>query len=252
MKLRITILFLIMLSLVSHNVTPAPKVVPLSKPNVQKKERNFVKNHSDFEFHTRVHIMNTAILGMSLYHKYKNEYFFDVPEALLQEKLNLHDQEKLAPLSELMQMGYIGEKNLSEQLYAFYGYNKDDLNDVEKLQFLEIIGDLYRFWRIYEMAFHIKYNLLNPDRSLNAIAVKIATIEKLADIVERGESLVSPEEFGKTEMIRGSHFLKDLTPAETEMIIYLEKEYFNITVPHPLYEAHNNRLGKMCSPLFKN
>ena len=66
------------------------------------------------------------------------------------------------------------------------------------------------------MAFFKKKNLLTPEGRPNAVAEKLLELEKIADLVDRGKSPVSAEEFGRPMDSASSFFGKQAERVRTD------------------------------------
>lgn len=204
----------------------------------------FVQSLNDFRTHTSQHIKNVNLLGMLIYQTYKDTLFQDVPEHLLQEKLQLHDFEKIATLPELRELGYTKSTTFTQRLYKHYGTSKKDMPSIKSLIF-----ELNSYATLIEFTFFQKHNLLNPDLQPSPIAEKLQMIEKIADRIDREMSPISPEEFGVARMRRAKAYLN--SPLEKSIAKNIAKIYHRVVPVNPLISnikpTSNN---PTCSNLF--
>jgi len=188
------------------------------------------------------------MLGMHLYEHYKEE-FPSVKKKNLRSFLHFHDQAKIRyDPSFLAYYGHSSRnKIIIERVFEFYGINIDQLildNPIEgpkyKNKLFATIKDLNALDENVGKVILKKLNLFSNHGQLSTEAIEIMRIEKIVDLVDRGMSKISPEEFAKSNMIPASKYLKD--PKDQKMARYLESQYDRLVSEHKLSYAQFKKL----------
>lgn len=182
----------------------------------------------EFYEHTQKHRARVKALGMELF-KSHPELFEGLDRAQVEHVLDAHDQAKVRPSVKAPD-----GRPFYQVLYK-EGFGKgldrsivDSLNASDK--------------EILERAEERLGVKGNPD-----LKAKVERIEKIADLVDRGMSPVSSEEFGR-KMEKASRFL---TSAEDrELAKFLEKRYSTITKGLQYKGLSPLRLGSLANRLY--
>jgi len=184
------------------------------------KTAKFVRNFDDFFNHTKLHVERVKRMGMWFYIHNRNE-FPDVNDGLVEEFLALHDKGKLVfTLSQLSE----DDKPVLRRLYSFFG-RKNDLSLEEQALLKKTVDDLNSIDDEVAFKFFKKNNLISKDGVLSPAAIELKQIEHAADVTDRVQSEVSPEEFGR-KMFPAS---QNLVGKERKMSAVLEEHYKEIT-----------------------
>ena len=174
--------------------------------------RQYVRGLPDFVHHTDLHIKRVKKLGLALFDMHP-ELFPDVDRKLLSEILTYHDAEKLNP-----RFKSINGKPFYEELYERYGKKAnfdviEDMNAKGKAFVKELLS---------EKGLNPKDTTGKNKAKLLRIRRQLKRIEDIADLVDRGSSPVTPEEFGR-KMDKASSFMKNSKDAA--LARKLEKAY---------------------------
>lgn len=159
-------------------------------------DRIFVTSVEDFFEHTRLHRERVKVLGVELFKSHPN-LFYGLTLEQVQGVLSAHDEAKVTTFYRVLYENYGGPVDKSIV---------DALNAKDK-EFMD--AALKRFG-------------IDNDPEL---LTKMNRIEKIADMVDRGMSEVTPEEFGRP-MKRASEFMGGIL--DRQLAIELENKYQSV------------------------
>jgi hypothetical protein len=202
---------------------------PLSRPTVKLattiaegkllgRDRTYVNSLEEFYEHTRLHRVRVKLLGMELLRTHP-ELFRGISPEELRIVLEAHDRAKVSSAAH----GPSG-RPFYEELYRSYGKKAPDplvnsLNQADEKYAVEALKHA-GLWDNPRMS--------SAERMRRrALRTRIKMIEKIADLVDRGKSPVTSEEFGRA-MRPASTFLNN--PEEVRLARELERNYSRLTV----------------------
>jgi hypothetical protein len=167
----------------------------------------------DFKAATEEHQNRVLILGKALYQNFSN-HFVELNIDIVSNFLKLHDYSKTSILPD--------GTNQIESLYQFYGVNKSDLPEAEKFKILSTINYINYLDSQKALVFFSETKLISKDGELTDAAHNLMLIERIADMVDRGEHASSTQEFNR-KMAPASEILENEKWANYAR--YLEKNY---------------------------
>ncbi len=170
----------------------------------------------EFKAATEEHQLRVLALGQALFKQFSDD-FKDLSEDLVTAFLNLHDHSKTSILPD--------GTNQIESLYEFYGVNKSDLADNEKFKILSTINYINYLDSQKALEFFNNNHLISVTGDLNDSANNLLLIERISDMVDRGESLSSTKEFNR-KLVPASEMLHNEKGAHYAH--FLEKNYSKI------------------------
>jgi len=212
--------------------------------------RKYVHDIDDFRLHTLQHRHDVFLIGIAGFEKFRH-LFPNVHEETLLSFLNAHDLEKTATLDDLKKIGYTGERTFLERLYDYYNVDNEKMSAEEKAEFNKLRDELNRFAGRYQFKFFFEHKLISPNGELSEEAKEIILIERIADLVDRDENVISLEEFNRAKMKDAKDYFED--PQIKSVVAYLEENYLRIVPPNPLVLSYRERFEQkllMCGQLF--
>jgi hypothetical protein len=146
---------------------------------------------------------------------------------------------------------FVNSENISNlvkirsSLYKHYGDNFDEITDERKEATKTVVIELNKIDSAWTEKLIKSYNL--PKN----ICSMIKSIEKIADLVDRGLNPVTPEELGKKNVYLGSND-KSINERMVKYALFLEKNYDKLTknlnldsyVKKSRYSLYQNKLKK--------
>jgi hypothetical protein len=202
---------------------------PLSRPTVKlatviaearliPQARDHVNSLEEFFEHTRLHRERVKLLGMELFRTHP-ELFRGLTTTQVRIALEAHDRAKI-----MSNARGPGGKPFYSELYDYYG----------KKAPAPLVNSLNQADRKY-MEDALKHAGLNDDVRMttgerarrSALRAQLKQIEKVADLVDRGKSAVSPEEFGRPMRLASSYLAN---PQEARLAQELERNYSRLAV----------------------
>ncbi len=172
---------------------------------------------NEFKCATEEHQKRVLTLGLALYNEFAKD-FSQLSEKIVIEFLSLHDHSKTSILPD--------GTNQIESLYQFYGVNKSDLEENEKFKILSTINYINYLDSQKALEFFNTVNLISDTGELTIDANNLLLIERISDMVDRGESVSSTKEFNR-KLLPASQILENENWAAYAQ--YLEKNYTLIT-----------------------
>ncbi len=176
----------------------------------------------EFKNATEHHQQRVLRLGQALYTEFSVE-FKDLTSELVTQFLSLHDHSKTSILPD--------GTNQIESLYQFYGVNKSDLAENEKFKILSTINYINYLDSQKALEFFNSTGLISDIGELTASANDLLLIERISDMVDRGENISSTKEFNR-KLIPASEMLGSENHGNEKWASYahfLEKNYSLIT-----------------------
>ncbi len=163
---------------------------------------------SDFRRYTEFHQERVRILAHEALRRYP-ERFSHVSAELLNRYLALHDRNKLAP-------------TFLEPLFSLYGQSVSQMSEAEQKRARTLIesfnaADAKDVSDFFER---------NPES--RGAKEQLEKLEKIADLVDRGSSPLSSEEFGRA-MQPASRFFQSPEPRDLQLLQELERDYAALT-----------------------
>lgn len=143
---------------------------------------------AEFKHATLSHQKRVFQLGLVLFDQFTAD-FSNVQSHQVSGFLKIHDYAKTEILSD-------GTEQIG-LLYQFYGMNKTDLQDQERFKFLSAINHINYLDSQYALQFFQSQQLINSSGEFSSAAHELLLIEKIADLVDRGENQMSSDEFNK-------------------------------------------------------
>lgn len=181
-------------------------------------QRQFVRNFADFKTHTKLHIKRVENIGIYMYKKHP-EHFTHIDDDLARRFLQKHDQGKVN-----YKLWYQERKKpIIKKIYKFYNVPKEAISKAEFKKLKESVDSLNDMDTRVAHKFFKDNNLIKPNGELSESANELLELEHLADLVDRGKNIVSPEEFAKKAMIPASNWFKK--PHEVTIAMDAEKHY---------------------------
>ncbi|MBT3236559.1 MAG: hypothetical protein HN353_11450 [Bdellovibrionales bacterium] len=202
-----------------------------------KKTYKYVKNFEKFYVHMDNHVANVHKLGIDLLQTIqanpkKYNSIFNIPPGadlqrlhpLLSQMLTLHDQSKLNISANFLTEHNIGQRPIIYDLYDIYG--KNQLSEKDKKLVGKTVNKLNRVDQ------EVMDNFISQARKQHKLTAweenLLHDIEKMSDLVERGQNPVTVEEMGRP-VSPGSDFVKGRMPEDQrQVMIQLEKRYSQI------------------------
>ncbi len=192
-------------------------VVKVSRPTV----RHFVKNIHDFTIHTQLHIKRVERIGLYLFKKFPNE-FKQLDQKIVHNFLKKHDQGKV----NVSLWKDKGKKPIIDKIYKYYNVPKESISPKELALLGKAVDDLNAMDTMVAYQFFRDNKLYTATGEISPKAHQLLRLEKLADIIDRGKNMVSPEEFAKKAMIPASKWFKN--HKEQLMAMSTEHDYNKI------------------------
>ncbi len=170
----------------------------------------------EFKLATENHQRRVYILGEALYKNFATE-FVGLNTEMVADFLRLHDYSKTTILPD--------GTNQIESLYQFYGVNKSDLAENDKFKILSTINYINYLDSQKALEFFSKSHLISEIGELTEMAHSLLLIERISDMVDRGEHASSTQEFNR-KLIPASQMLENEKWANYAQ--FLEKKYSEI------------------------
>lgn len=186
-----------------------------------KPARHYVHNFYEFRVHTQLHIRRVEKIGLYIY-KNHPEQFKNVDRDLAQKFLQKHDQGKVNYNLWKAQ----GEDPIIKQIYKYYNVPKQQITPQQFTEMKHSIQKLNDMDAKIAKAFFKEHKLIKPNGELSDSAQELLRLEHLADLVDRGKNIVSPEEFAKKAMIPASKMFKNTF--DTTVAAEAEAQYAKI------------------------
>lgn len=171
---------------------------------------------TEFKIATEEHQQRVLQLGQALFQKFATD-FSNLNLDLVTQFLNLHDHSKTSVLPD-------GTTQI-EALYQFYGVNKSDLPENEKFKILSTINYINYLDSQKALEFFNSAHLISNTGELTEEAHHLLLIERISDMVDRGEHVSSTKEFNR-KLLPASKILENEKWAHYAH--FLEKNYFEI------------------------
>lgn len=165
---------------------------------------------------TQDHQQRVHALGLELFKQFNN-HFEGLTDSLVYDFLKLHDLAK----TERLQDG----THYIENLYQFYGKNKSDLEENDKFNILKTINNINYWDTMNAVQFFHNNQLILENGQFSLAADHLLLIEKISDLVDRGEHILSEKEFNK-KLQKASLYLSNKKWAE--YAYFLEQNYLKI------------------------
>jgi hypothetical protein len=172
---------------------------------------------NEFKCATEEHQKRVLTLGLALYNEFTKD-FSHLTEKIVNDFLLLHDHSKTSILPD--------GTNQIESLYQFYGVNKSDLEENEKFKILSTINYINYLDSQKSLEFFNAQNLISDTGELTNSAHDLLLIERISDMVDRGENVSSTKEFNR-KLLPASQILENENWAAYAQ--YLEKNYTALT-----------------------
>ncbi len=176
----------------------------------------------EFKNATEDHQQRVLLLGQALYKQFSSE-FTNLTSELVTQFLSLHDHSKTSILPD--------GTNQIESLYQFYCINKSDLDENEKFKILSTINYINYLDSQKALEFFNSAHLISETGELTETANDLLLIERISDMVDRGENISSTKEFNR-KLIPASKMLGSENHGNEKWASYahfLEKNYSLIT-----------------------
>ncbi len=167
----------------------------------------------EFKAATEDHQRRVYILGTVLYKEFYTD-FANLNSDLVSNFLKLHDYSKTTILPD--------GTNQIESLYQFYGVNKSDLAENEKFKILSTINYINYLDSQKALEFFSHSQLISANGELTDSAHNLLLIERISDMVDRGEHESSVKEFNR-KLVPASEMLENEKWAHYAR--FLEKKY---------------------------
>lgn len=170
----------------------------------------------EFKIATEEHQQRVLTLGQALYAEFTSE-FSNLNPDLVTQFLTLHDHSKTSILPD--------GTNQIEVLYQFYGVNKSDLAETERFQILSTINYINYLDSQKALEFFNQVGLISDTGELSEAAHSLLLIERISDMVDRGEHILSTKEFNR-KLTPASQILEN--QKWIDYAEFLEKNYSKI------------------------
>ncbi|MBX3020650.1 MAG: hypothetical protein KF799_03145 [Bdellovibrionales bacterium] len=182
--------------------------------------RKHVRSSTDFQAAIVRHISRVEALGIALFEQFPAE-FRGLNSVIISRYLKLHDSSKTEP-------------KLLRQLYTYYGMSLDEQCPSEKAAMLAVIREHNAREREISQAFFAAEGLLDPQGHPLPAAKRLVLVERIADLVDRGQDPKVAEEFNRP-MQPASQFLDK--EKHRHMARYLEENYTHLVGESSCQEA---------------
>lgn len=186
--------------------------------NLPSDVTRFVQSYDEYRLYNFTHILRVTRLGLALLQKYQTERFEDVDSKILEEFLLLHDQSKLNFSENFLARHQLqAQESVASQLYNNYGVDFSTIPDDWKKESGDLVKQLNRVDEEVATSFFRRKGLLGKDESMadNTLVQKYLQLEKIADLVDRGGSPATTEEFGRAMLPAHTFFVKVLKDFES-------------------------------------
>jgi hypothetical protein len=172
----------------------------------------------DFRAATEQHQKRVLHLGHELFNYFRKD-FMPLDSHTVEGFLRLHDQAKTdaANTSE-------GVSQL-EVLYGFFGVDKTEVNENEKFKILSTINHINYLDAQTAQNYFRDHGLMNDSGEIAWAAQNLLMIERIADLVDRGEHHLAPQEFNR-KLKKASEFIEHATWADYAR--HLETNYLRL------------------------
>lgn len=183
---------------------------------------------AEFKMATEDHQKRVLTLGQALFENFQSDFLGENSDltAKTHSKLNLHLVTQFLSLHDHSKTSILPDgTNQIEALYQFYGVNKSDLAENERFQILSTINYINYLDSQKALEFFNQSGLISDTGELNQDAHNLLLIERISDMVDRGEHILSTKEFNR-KLTPASQILENqkwIHYAE-----YLEKNYSQI------------------------
>lgn len=216
---------------IAHEISEALKTFltnpsmlnPGAQSSVAVANTREVNSVEDYVTLMKAHITRVRILGLKLLKLYP-EIFEGVPSELLLSYLSLHDQAKVEISIDFLKKHRLMARSttLASDLYSqIYGVSIRALPVERRAPFLMIVQELNQKDEEVGMEFFKMHRLLLDDGSLSVLAEKLKLIEHIADISDRVNNRMSPEELGA--ILPEEHWFSK--PEVLHMALHLKSVY---------------------------
>lgn len=179
----------------------------LSPLRAETQER-VVQTVADFRRYTELHQKRVHLLAQEALRR-RPERFPGVTPELLSRYIALHDRNKLTA-------------EFLEPLFTLYGRTIPQLPEAERLRAQSLIDRFNAADQADARA------LFEAHPEFERVRGALELLEKIADLVDRGSSPLSPEEFGR-ELEPASRFFKSPDPEDLRLMRELERDYARLT-----------------------
>ncbi|MBL6990783.1 MAG: hypothetical protein ISR65_13440 [Bacteriovoracaceae bacterium] len=200
---------------------------------VQSEASRFVRNYDEYRLYNFTHILRVTRLGAALLKGDAAVKFWDIDQKILEEFLLLHDQSKINGSDAFLNRHALQEESesITSKLYQNYGIDFAAIPDDWKKETGTLVKHLNEIDLEVAADFFRKKGILgqNEDIAKNTLVQKYLQIEKIADLVDRGSSPVTQEEFGRAMIPAHTFFIKVLKDFESAAHAqFLEDNYDKI------------------------
>ena len=193
--------------------------------------KKLVRNYMEYRLANFTHVLRVARLGRRLL-KEQRDKFENVDPRILEEFLLLHSQSRVNTSQEFINRHGIGQReSLSSKLYQNYSIDFQNLSSGLTRENKTLIEQLARIDREVVIAFFRKKGLLGKKERIedNALVKTYLHIQQIADLVDKGGSPVSEEEFGRKILPAHAFFARILNDSESaSLAAILEHNYEQI------------------------
>ena len=186
--------------------------------DIENATPRFIRSYDEYRLYNFTHILRVARLGLSLWAEQSDKFFHDVNPQILEEFLLLHDQSKINGSAEFLSRHELeAAESISSKLYQNYSIDFAAIPDAWKKETGDLVNQLNAVDKDVAIAFFRKKGLLGASEDIdsNPLVQKYLNIEKVADLVDRGTSPVTSEEFGRAMLPAHTFFVKVLKDFES-------------------------------------
>ncbi|MBL6990889.1 MAG: hypothetical protein ISR65_13980 [Bacteriovoracaceae bacterium] len=188
----------------------------------------FVRSPIEYRLYNFTHILRAARVGLMIRNQF--DQFADVNYRILEEFLLLHDQSKINKSPNFSQRYSLamGDESISSKLFQNYGVDFSGIPTAWQDETKNLVGELNAVDKAVAVDFFRQKGLLGPKENIedNPLVRKYLLIEKIADLVDRGQSPITPEEFGRPMLPAHTFFVKVLKDQVSATIaVALEYQY---------------------------
>ncbi len=195
----------------------------------------FVNSQEEFFEHSRLHKERVKVLGMELFRTHP-ELFKGLTPTQLRIALEAHDRAKVSAVA----LGLRG-RPLYEELYQSYGKKAPD----DLVSKLNQVDEKYMQQALAHAGLNDSPQMTAAERARRKVLrEQIKVIERIADLVDRGKSPVTAEEFGRP-IQAASSYLKN--SQEVRLARELERNYSRLTTNleyRPLTTSQKGRIAR--------
>ncbi|MBL6990888.1 MAG: hypothetical protein ISR65_13975 [Bacteriovoracaceae bacterium] len=190
-----------------------------------------VRTPVEYRLYNFTHILRTTKVGLAVRDRF--DQFDNVDPKILEEFLLLHDQTKINQSPEFSTRYELatGDESISSKLFQNYGIDFSAIPPAWQNETKKLVSELNAADKAVALSFFRKKGLLAPTADLESSPVvqKYLLIEQIADLVDRGESPITAEEFGRPMLPAHTFFIKVLKNQESAAVaMVLEHDYERI------------------------